>query len=270
MQWLLVPTTTTVTVKSTPHGRQNTVMSNPDPNKGTPLTDLNPLGRYFYSGSPRQGIVFAAPNTKEMQKDVFPPFVHQGRRFATDQEIAESTQSQIPSYPVQEPEPRQPARTGTIVTATTTASRSTNSKAYSRCRARNGNGARDRDYRRCRPGNRATHAPPAAGAIENVGESGRQEPPISSLAPGAPCTSATPAHEHRARRVRSRICPRSYAIMVDELVDELPALGRPHARPSAYVMGGPLGKETRAPGRAAHRRAATPNRKLCGIVRALP
>lgn len=84
-------------------------MSNPQPNQGTPLTDLNPLGRYFYSGS-RQGIVFAAPNTEKMQKDVFLRLFKQGWRFATDQEIAESRQSQIPFYPVEEPEPGQPAQ----------------------------------------------------------------------------------------------------------------------------------------------------------------
>lgn len=74
------------------------------------LTDSNPLGRYFYRGSSRQGIVFVTPNTKEMQKDVFGGLFKQGWRFATDQEIAESTQSQIPFYPVQEPEPGQPAQ----------------------------------------------------------------------------------------------------------------------------------------------------------------
>lgn len=84
-------------------------MSNPNLNKGAPLTDPNPLGRYFYSGS-RHGIVFVAPNTEEMQKSVFGGLFKQGWRFATDQEIDESTQSQIPSYPVQEPEPGQPAR----------------------------------------------------------------------------------------------------------------------------------------------------------------
>jgi hypothetical protein len=84
-------------------------MSNSNLNKGAPLTDPNPLGRYFYSGS-RQGIVFVAPNTKEMQKGVFGGLFKQGWRFATDQEIDEYTQSPIPSYPVQEPEPGQPAQ----------------------------------------------------------------------------------------------------------------------------------------------------------------
>ncbi|MGO8950472.1 MAG: hypothetical protein ACLQUY_22995 [Ktedonobacterales bacterium] len=84
-------------------------MSNPNLNMGTPLTDPNSLGRYFYSGS-RQGIVFVTPNTKEMQKGVFGGLFQQGWRFATDQEIHEYTQSQIPSYPVQEPEPEQPAQ----------------------------------------------------------------------------------------------------------------------------------------------------------------
>jgi hypothetical protein len=81
-------------------------MSNPHPNKGTQLTDLNPLGRYFYSGS-RHGIVFVAPNTEKMQKDVFLRLFKQGWRLATDQEIAESSPSHIPSYPVEEPEPGQ-------------------------------------------------------------------------------------------------------------------------------------------------------------------
>lgn len=85
-------------------------MSIPNLNKGAPLTGPNPLGRYFYSGS-RQGIVFVAPNAKEMQKSVFSGLFKQGWRFATDQEIDEYTQSQIPSYPVQEPEqPAQPAQ----------------------------------------------------------------------------------------------------------------------------------------------------------------
>jgi hypothetical protein len=83
-------------------------MSNPNPNTGAPLADPDPLGRYFYSGS-RQGIVFVAPNTKEMQRGVFGGLFKQGWRFATDQEIDEYTPSHIPSYPVQEPEqPAQP------------------------------------------------------------------------------------------------------------------------------------------------------------------
>src|SRR5271165_3111431 len=78
-------------------------MSTPNLNKGAPLTDPTPLGRYFYSGS-RHGIVFVAPHTKEMQKGVFGGLFQQGWRFATDQEIDEYTQSRIPSYPVHEPE----------------------------------------------------------------------------------------------------------------------------------------------------------------------
>ncbi len=83
-------------------------MSYPNPNKGTPSSDPNPPGRYFYSGS-RRGIVFVAPNTEEMQKDVFGGLFRQGWRFATDEEIHEYTHSHIPSYPVQEPQqPAQP------------------------------------------------------------------------------------------------------------------------------------------------------------------
>jgi hypothetical protein len=104
---LPVPATAAVPGTSRPQERQNTVMSNPNRNKRASLTDPNPLRRYFYSGS-RQGIVFVMPNTEEMQNGVFGGSFKQCWRFA--QEIDEYTQSQIPSYPVQEPEPGQPAR----------------------------------------------------------------------------------------------------------------------------------------------------------------
>ena len=84
-------------------------MSHPDLQTGVPLPDPTPLGRYFYTGS-RHGVVFVAPHTEAMRPGVFGGLFKQGWRFATDQEIAESTHTPIPAYPVHEPEPRQPVQ----------------------------------------------------------------------------------------------------------------------------------------------------------------